>query len=312
MTMKALVVDHIHQDGISLLKGYCKVDIRINIGTNDLANIVGDYDILLGRATTLTPRIEYPLLENVGKLKVIGIASVGLDRVDLDYVASKNVHLINLPGVNAVSVAEHTFALLLALVRDVPKAYSQILEGKWNNNAFPHAREISGKTLGIIGLGHIGRQVASIAGNGFSMNILAYDPYLDEKPFHAVNAKRVSLPELLRTSDIVSIHAPLTKETYRMIGRDELFSMKQGSILLNLGRGGIVDESALYDALASNHLFAAALDVQEQEPCYESPLFSLPNFLATPHLAGLTDDALRRAGVRVVREALAVVGISVD
>jgi D-3-phosphoglycerate dehydrogenase len=310
--MKALVIDRIHEEGIKLLRNYCQVDIDYQITREKLAEICGQYDILLCRATPSTPRIEAPLLENPGRLKVIGVASVGLDQFDQDYIRNKGIRLINLPGVNSVSVAEHAFALLLTLKRKIPLAYQQMKEGNWNKHGFNSAQEISGKTLGIIGLGNIGKKVSELAVRGFVMNVLAYDPYVSEQGFIQAGAKKASLDQLLEASDIVTIHAPLTKETYHMVGEQQLKLMKAGAVILNLGRGGIIEEKALYDVLSNGHLGFAGLDVQEEEPCYQSPLFDLPNFIATPHVAGLTEDALSRAGIRVVKEALMACGLQVD
>lgn len=310
--MKALIIDHIHEEGVNLLKQYCEVDINHNMSPEELAVTVGNYDILLGRATHLTGRIEKPLLENSGKLKVIGIASVGLDQFDQDYIASKGIKLINLPGVNSVSVAEHTVSLLLCGMRHLLLAYQQMKESIWNKHGFNSALELNGKTVGIIGFGNIGKSVSSILKNGFNMNVLAYDPYITENEAKAGGGKLVSLEELLIKSDVVTIHAPLTDETYHMIGDPEIKKMKKDAVLLNTGRGGIIDENALYKYLKNNHLRFAGLDVQETEPCYHSPLFSLDNFIATPHIAGLTYDALSRAGKRVVIECLEYLNIEVN
>jgi D-3-phosphoglycerate dehydrogenase len=310
--MKALVIDHIHEHGIELLKRYCTVDIHLNISSEELAGICGQYDIVIGRATHITPRIEFPLLENSGILKVIGIASVGLDQCDQQYIRERGIRLINLPGVNSVSVAEHTFAMMLSAMRRIPQGYEQMKEGNWNKHGFVSAREIREKTLGIIGFGNIGQTVAQIGIGGFAMNILVYDPYLSDEQFSKAGVHKASLEDLLKASDIVTIHAPLTAETHHMIGEHELKRMKKAAMILNLGRGGIIDETALYEQLSNGHLSFAALDVQEEEPCHESPLFTLPNFIATPHIAGLTDDALSRAGIRVVKEALEECGIQVD
>lgn len=309
--MKALVIDHIHEDGIKILEQYCEVDINHNITPEELGSSVGNYDILLGRTTHITGRIEKPILEYTGDLKVIGIASVGLDQFDQDYIKSKGIMLINLPGVNSVSVAEHTISLLLCGMRHVLLAHEQMKKGIWNKHGFTTALELHEKTIGIIGFGNIGRALSKIAKNGFLMNVLAYDPYISEVEAKSGGGKLVSMPDLLRESDIVSIHAPLTEETYRMVGEEEIKSMKKDAILLNAGRGGIIDEAALYKYLSNHHLRFAGLDVQEQEPCYESPLFSLDNFIATPHIAGLTTDALRRAGRRVVIECLEYLGVEV-
>lgn len=305
--MKALVVDRIHPDGLNILEEHAKVDIEVGISSEKLAEIVGDYDILIGRATPDTPRIEQPILERAGNLKVIGIASVGLDQCDQEYIQSKGVQLFNLPSINTTSVAEHAFALLLTGMRRILLAHEQMKKGIWNKHGFTSALELSGKTIGVIGFGNIGSTVGKMAKNGFGMNVLAYDPYLDDARAAELGAKRVPLEDLLSSSDVVTIHAPLTKETYRMIGEAELSKMKQGAVLLNLGRGGIVDEQALYESL-QDHLTFAALDVQEEEPCYDSPLFELDNFIATPHVGGLTEDALSRAGKEVALRALKEVG----
>jgi D-3-phosphoglycerate dehydrogenase / 2-oxoglutarate reductase len=310
--MKALVIDHIHEEGIKLLNQFCEVDINHNLPPEELAAIIGQYDILLGRATHLTGRIEKPLLDNFGKLKVIGIASVGLDQFDQDYIASKGIKLINLPGVNSVSVAEHTVSLLLCGMRHILLAYQQMKESNWNKHGFTSALELHRKTVGIIGFGNIGKNVASILRNGFKMNVLAFDPYITEEEAVDSGAKLVSLDELLAKSDVVTIHAPLTEETYHMIAEEEMKKMKKDAILLNAGRGGIIEEESLYKYLKNNHLRFAGLDVQETEPCYHSPLFSLNNFIATPHIAGLTYDALSRAGKRVVIECLEYLDIDVN
>lgn len=310
--MKALVIDRIHEDGIHLLKQYCDVDINHTITPEELAEIVGNYDILLGRATNATGRIEKPILEKSGNLKVIGIGSVGLDQFDQEYIKSKGIKLINLPGVNSISVAEHTVSLLLCGMRHILLAHEQMTQGVWNKHGFTTALELHGKTIGIIGFGNIGKSVGKIVKNGFGMHVLAYDPYISEEEASSGGGKLVSLDELLRESHVVSIHAPLTDETYRMIGEQQLKLMKKDSILLNAGRGGIIDEAALYDSLLNKHLRFAGLDVQEEEPCYESPLFSLNNFIATPHIAGLTEDALRRAGKRVVVECMEYLGVDAD
>jgi D-3-phosphoglycerate dehydrogenase len=308
--LKALIVDRIHPDGVGILQRHAQVDTILEITPEHLQKIVADYDLLIGRSTPTTPRIEAPLLDNAGRLKVIGIASVGLDQVDQPYVKNKGIQLINLPGVNALSVAEHAFALILSGLRRVPQAYEQMKLGNWNKHGYTSVREISERTLGVIGLGSIGSETARIAQNGFRMRVLAYDPYLSSETCRDRGAEKRELVDLLAESDVVVIHAPLTEETYHLIGKAEIERMKQGSMLFNLGRGGIVDEEALYAALASGHLDYAGLDVQEQEPMTSSPLLSLENFVATPHIAGLTRDALRRAGIRVVTECLRAVGIN--
>ncbi|WP_209121248.1 NAD(P)-dependent oxidoreductase [Alkalihalobacillus sp. BA299] len=309
--MRALVTDVIHESGIELLRSYSEVDILLDLDADKFQNIVNGYDILIGRSTPLTPRIEYPVLENCHRLKVIGIASVGLDQVDQNYVKDKGIKLVHLPGINSQSVAEHTFALLLSLRRHVFSAYEEMKKGNWNKNKYLSARDIFQNTIGIIGLGNIGSHTARIANNGFQMNVLCYDPYVSTKECRAKGATKVSLDTLLKQSDIVTIHAPLTDETYHMIGEEQLQIMKKGSTLINIGRGGIVNEEALYNALLNGPIQYGALDVQEEEPLYNSPLFTLPNFIATPHIGGLTQNYYLNAGNTIVKKCLLACGIEI-
>jgi D-3-phosphoglycerate dehydrogenase len=303
-SVKALIVDVIHESGIKYLQSNVDVDVKLNLSFDELQDIVGNYEILIGRSTPATPRIENPLLEKKGRLQVIGIASVGLDQVDIDYVKNQGVRLVHLPGINAVSVAEHAFALLLGSHRFIFPAYEKMKRGEWNKHGYLDARDLYGSTLGVIGLGNTGSQSVRIAKQGFNMNILAYDPYLSEKQCKERGARKISLEILLEQSDAVIIHAPLTAETYHLLGEGEIQRMKPGSTLINVGRGGIVDETALYNGLTEGPLAFAALDVQETEPLTSSPLFELPNFLATPHIAGLTQTYYHQAGVLIAKKCL--------
>ena len=307
--MKALVIDRIHEDGIALLKQFCEVDVRYPLAREEFAEVIGEYDILIGRATPETGSIQAPMLERSGRLKVIGIASVGLDQFDLEYIQSKNIKLINLPGVNSISVAEHAIALLLSGIRSIVPAYQQMKNGIWNKHGFPNAMELHGKTIGIIGFGNIGKKVGQIAKHGFGMEVLAYDPYIGKSEIMEAGAQPAYFEDLLVQSDVVSIHAPLTEETYRLIGRKEILQMKKDAVLINVSRGGIIDEEALYECMAKGHLLFAGIDVQEKEPCDDLPLFSLDNFISTPHIAGLTSDALRRAGIQIAKECLEYLGV---
>jgi D-3-phosphoglycerate dehydrogenase len=307
--MKAFVVDHIHEDGVELLSEFAEVTMAHEVDTWGLKKTLQDKSIFIGRSTPNTPFIRYPVLEQASKLKVIGFASVGLDRINHDYVKEKKITIEYLPGINTQSVTEYAFALMLACRRHVITSSYQVSKGNWNKHGFMNARDIYGNTLGIIGLGRIGTNTAYTAKNGFNMDVLAYDPYVNEENCITRGAKKCNLEMLLRSSDVVLIHAPLTNETYHLIGEKELSWMKRNSLLINVGRGGIINEKALYYALIEKEISHAALDVQEKEPFYKSPLLQLDNFTATPHLAGLTKNYYEKAGLEIVRKCLLRLGI---
>ena len=238
-------------------------------------------------------------------LKVIARAGVGLDNVDIPSATTAGVMVVNAPTSNIVSAAELAISLLLASARFISPAHTALKNGKWARSKYTGA-ELFEKTIGIVGFGRIGQLVATRM-QAFGMNVIAYDPYLAPARAAQLGAKLVDLDELLKNSDFISIHLPKTKETANLIGKDALAKVKPSVRIINAARGGVLDENALYEALKEGRVAGAGLDVFATEPCTDSPLFTLDNVVATPHLGASTDEAQERAGIAVaisVRKAL--------
>src|SRR3954465_6701997 len=265
-----------------------------------LREIVGAYDAIAVRSAT---KVTKEILEAACRLRVIGRAGTGVDNIDLGAASRRGVVVMNAPGGNSVSVAEHTLALVLALARQIADASQSTRGGKWEKKKFASGRELSGKTLGVVGTGNIGALVVQRA-KAFGMKIVAYDPFLSEDAAAKLGVELVPLPEIFRRSDAITLHVPLTEQTKNMVAAPQLAAMKRGALVINCARGGLVDERALAEALKSGHLGGAALDVFETEPpAADHPLFSCENFIATPHLGGSTEDAQQNVAV-IVCEAM--------
>lgn len=307
--MRALVIDYIHPDGVDMLRQHMDVTHQLQPPTTEqLAEMVGEYDVLVMR---VTPQIDQRLFQRAGRLKLICVAAVGTDHIDLPGAADAGIQVYNLPGVNRDSVAEFTFGLLLCLTRRIPEAAAQMRQGVWNRNGFQHGVELRGRTLGVIGFGRTGSRVAQIA-KGFGMRVVVYSPYTSDRRAKPVDVTLTSLEDLLTESDFISVHCSLNAQTKNMIGAEQLALMRPGAFLLNLARGGIVDETALYESLRSGHLAGAAADVFATEPPGAHPLLSLPNFIGTPHIAGPTVDSLWRASVWAAELTLNYFGLMVQ
>ena len=234
---------------------------------------------------------------------MIGRAGVGVDNIDLQAASERGVVVMNTPGANTIATAEHTMALLLALCRNVPQAAASLRDGKWERKRFKGV-ELRGKTLGIIGLGRIGRRVAKRA-RSFGMDVICSDPYLSDERAHELRIERVALDELLGRSDFVTLHAALTERTRGLIDKEALAKMKSGVRIVNAARGGLIDEEALIEALQSGKVAGAALDVLSKEPADpENPLLHMDNVVATPHLAASTEEAQREVGIQVVQQVV--------
>jgi D-3-phosphoglycerate dehydrogenase len=299
--MKIIIADKISERGIALLRetGWEIVTPAAAALPSELANADG---LVIRSATKATAS----LLEMAPHLRVIGRAGVGVDNVDVNAATRRGVLVMNTPGGNAVSVAEHTFALMLGLARAVPQANASTQAGKWEKSAFS-GTEMRGKTLGLVGLGRVGTEVARRA-RGLEMKVLAYDPYVTPAAAREVEVDLVSLDELLTQSDVVSLHTALSATTEKIIDAPALAKMKKGARLINCARGELIDEAALALALRSGHLAGAAVDTFAQEPPKDSPLLGLPNLIATPHIAGSTAEAQEEVGTAIalqVRDYLA-------
>ena len=305
MPVKILVCDPIDAEGVQKLrdKGF-KVDIKPSIDKEEVEKIILEYDAIVVRSRT---KVSREIIERGKRLKAIGRAGAGLDNIDLEAAEEKRVAVLNTPEALADSVAELTIGLILALARKISLADRSMRNGKWLK------RELRGlllkrKTLGLIGLGNIGMRVAEIAKEiGMKILITKRTP-LSAEVLRTLDAELVPLEELLRRSDVVSIHVPLTEETDRMIGAREVSLMKPGAFLVNTSRGRIVDANALLDALKSGKLGGAALDVYECEPPRNLELVRLPNVLCTPHIGAQTYEAQKAASVMVAEKLIQFFG----
>src|SRR5262249_25238106 len=253
-----------------------------------------DADALIVRSAT---KVTAGLLEKAPKLRVVGRAGVGVDNIDLDAATKRGVLVMSTPGGNAVSVAEHTFALMLALARQVPGLDKAIHEGRWEKSTAA-GTEVRGKTLGLIGLGRIGSEVA-VRADAFDMRVLGYDPYISEAAAQEMNVELVALDQLLAESDFISLHTALSPATQNLINTESIAKMKTGARIINAARGELIDEAALAEALKGGRLAGAALDVFVEEPPKNSPLIGLPNVIGTPHIAGSTAEAQEEVGTQV-------------
>lgn len=305
MKLRCLILDRIHPDGVNLIKQHMETREIETISTEDLAREIKGFDALLMR---VRPNVTKEVLDNADRLKVIGIGSIGLDHIDRAYAESKGIKVYNVPGGSADSVAEMTIGHMIYLLREAHKAVNDVKNGVWDRSRYI-SHQLGGMTVGLVALGAIGRRVAELL-NAFHAKVLAYDPYITDEEARKINVEKVTFEKLLQESDIISVHAPLTEQTRHMIAAEQFAMMKPGAYLVNMSRGGVVDTVSLYDALKSGKLAGAAVDVMEVEPCTESPLYELPNFLVTPHFAGVTVEAQQKIGVTIARKILQELNIT--
>ncbi len=298
VAIKVLVTDPIAHEGIEILEAAgIKVEEHIGLSPDELKEVVRDADGLIIRSGT---KVTKELIDAAPKLKVVGRAGTGLDNVDIPACNKRGIVVMNTPGGNTNSAAEHTIAMMLALTRHIPQATASLKAGKWEKKKF-QGREVAGKTLGIIGIGRIGSIVAKLA-RGLKMKVIAFDPHIRPEAAEQIGVELKDLDSLLAEADYISIHTPLTKETKGLINQELLEKMKPGAMLINCARGGIVNEKDLYEALKNGKLAGAALDVFETEPPGDNPLFELNNFICTPHLGASTREAQENVAVAVARQ----------
>lgn len=269
-----------------------------------LLEIMPEVNVLVVRSAT---KVTADIIEAGRKLKIIARAGVGLDNIDVKKAREKGIKVLNTPGASAVSVAELTLGLILNCVRHIARGTMDLKEGKWTKKDLK-GNEIFGKTLGIIGFGNIGKEVAKRA-LCFGMKVLAYDPYVNRTD---LQVEIVDLDTLLRESDIVTLHVPLTEETKHIINEESISKMKDGVVVINVSRGGIVDEKALYNGLVNGKIKAAGFDVFEVEPPFDDlrkKLLSLPNVVATPHVGASTVEGQERVGIEIVKKIFEELGV---
>ena len=298
---RILVADPLAEDGLERLRRAGEVTVVSGLSEAELIRQIPEYDALVVRSET---RVTASVFEAGRRLRVVGRAGVGVDNIDVQAATRKGVLVVNAPRGNIIAAAEHTIALLLATARWVPQANASVRSGEWARSKFL-GTEIRGKTLGIIGLGNVGSEVAKRA-HGLEMEVLAFDPVVSTERAEVFNVTLVALNELLERSDFVTVHVPLVDANRNLIGARELARMKPTAFLINAARGGIVDEAALFEALTAHRLAAAAADVFQTEPPGENPLLTLPNFIATPHIAASTVEAQASVAFDVAEEVAAV------
>ncbi|MEW6172979.1 MAG: phosphoglycerate dehydrogenase [Bacillota bacterium] len=285
---KVLVTDGVAPEGLAVLEEApdVQMEIRPKIAPEELMEIIPEYDALIVRSAT---RVTEAVLDKAKKLKIIGRAGVGVDNIDVKAATARGIIVANAPGGNTIAAAEHTVGMMLSLARNIPEASTRMKNGVWDKKSFVGV-ELRNKVLGVIGIGRIGSEVAKRA-QAMEMEILAYDPYITEERAKDLGVRVVPLEALFREADFITVHMPMSKESYHLLDKAAFDKMKPGVRIINCARGGIVDENALYDALKEGKVAGAALDVFEKEPLTESPLFSLPNVVVTPHLGASTVEA---------------------
>ena len=299
---KVMVTDNISPEGLDILQrdGTIDVDMRPGIKHDELKKIIGLYDAVITRSGTA---VTADLIENPGKLKIVGRAGVGLDNVDIEAASKKGIIVMNAPTGNTFAATELTMGILLAAARKIPLANSSLKSGQWDRKKFM-GFQLYDKTLGIIGLGRIGGNVA-IRAKSFGMKVIAYDPYIKKSKAEAIGVKlQDTLEEVLRESDVLTVHTPLTNETHNMITAREIGTMKDGIIIINCARGGILNENDLYEALKSGKVFAAGIDVFEEEPAKGNKLFDLENVFVTPHIGANTFEGQEGVAILIAEQVV--------
>jgi D-3-phosphoglycerate dehydrogenase / 2-oxoglutarate reductase len=301
--MKVLISDNLAPVGMQILKDAgLEVDVKTGLSPEELKSIIPAYDGLVIRSAT---RVTAEIIEAAGRLKVVGRAGIGLDNVDVAAASKRGIIVMNAPDGNSTTAAEHTIAMMLSLSRNIPQATASMKEGKWEKKRFM-GRELTGKTLGIVGIGRIGSIVADRA-HGLHMNVIAFDPHMPKDMVEKLGVELVSLDELCKRADYISIHVPFTKETCHILSGNQFKLMKKGAMLIDCARGGVIDEEALYEALTAGELGGAALDVFEVEPTTREncPLLALDNFICTPHLGASTSEAQENVAVAIAEQMAA-------
>ena len=296
--MKILVSDSLEQSCIDILQheGF-SVDNRPGLPAKELMECIGDYDGLVVRSST---KVTADVIGRAHAMKVIGRAGTGVDNIDAQAATRRGILVMNTPGGNTISAAEHAVSMMLALARNIPQAHASLMRGEWERKKFIGI-EVFEKTLGVVGLGKIGREVASRA-QGLGMKVIGYDPVMTADAALKLGIEPVGLDELYRRSDVITFHTPLTAETKYLMNDDTLARCKRGVRIVNCARGGIIDEQALLRALESGRVGGAALDVFEKEPPKESPLLAHPRVIATPHLGASTEEAQEKVAIQIAHQ----------
>ncbi len=299
--MKVLVADPLGQGGIAILSQYAQVDVKTKLKPEEIISVIGDYEALIVRSQT---KVTADIIEAGKKLQVIGRAGVGVDNIDIPTATRRGIIVVNAPTGNTVSAAEHTIALMLSLARHIPQANVLLKSGVWRRSDLM-GTEVKGKTLGTIGLGNVASEVARRA-RGLEMKLIGHDPFISSERAQNLQVELVSLEKLLKESDFISLHVPMTPQTRRLIGTRELAMVKPTVCIINTARGGLINEEALLKAIKENRVAGAAIDVFVTEPMTKSSLFSSDKIIVTPHLGASTTEAQAMAATDVARQVIDV------
>ncbi len=296
--MKVLLTDNLAPEAVAVFESYPDIEAVVchTLPANELCAAVADCHAMIVRSPT---KVTAEVMAAAKALRFIGRAGVGVDNIDVDEATRRGIVVMNSPGGNTISTAEHTIAVMLAVARHVPQAHASLRAGAWDRKRYRGA-ELFEKTLGVVGLGRVGREVARRM-RAFGMTVIGSDPYVDAGAAGEAGAQKVSFEEVLERSDWITVHVPLGADTRGLIGDDEIARMKKGVVLINCARGGVVDEAALDAALESGHVAAAGLDVFADEPPGDHPLLRHEQCVFTPHLGAATGEAQLRVAVEVAK-----------
>ena len=299
--LKVLVCDPIGDGGLSILRKEksLQVDVKTGLDEKALKKVIGEYDAAVVRSGT---QFTEGVIRAAKKLRVIGRAGVGVDNVDLAAATRQGVIVMNTPEGNTISTCEHTVSMMLSLARNIPQANQSVKAGDWKRSQFTGS-EVHGKILGVVGFGRIGREVAARA-MAFGMNVIAFDPFISKDQVPKLGVTLVEFEDLLRQADFVTVHVPLTDETANLIGEKQFALMKKGVYVINCARGGIINETALHQAVLSGKVRGAALDVYQKEPPKDNPLVALPQVITTPHLGAATQEAQENVAIAVCQQVV--------
>ena len=295
--MKLLVTDELSKEGIEMLTkdGGVQVDVKPKIPQEDLIKIIGEYDALIVRSGT---KVTAQVIEAGKKLRVVGRAGVGVDNVDVEAATRRGILVMNTPSANIISACEHTMAMMLSMARNIPMADKSVKEGKWEKSKFMGV-ELSGKTLGIIGIGRIGGEVAKRA-KAFGMKLIGFDPYISPEAAVKLGVRLLPLDKVCEEADFITVHAALTPTTHNLVSTAQFNLMKPTVMIVNCARGGIIDEAAWVEALRTKRIAGAAIDVFENEPLpKDSPFLGLTNAVLTPHLGASTKEAQEKVSIEM-------------
>jgi len=301
LSYRVLVSDPLAEEGLSILRTQFEVDEKTDLKEDQLISIIGNYDALLVRSGT---EVTAKVIEAGKNLRFIGRAGAGVDNIDMDAATRRGIIVANAPEGNTLAATEHTMAMMLSLARNIPQATASLKRKEWKRSKFMGV-ELNEKTLGILGLGRIGREVAKRA-TALGMHIVGYDPFIGKEKAAQFGVESMSVEELFKVSDVITVHTPLIKETRHLINAKSITTMKDGVRIINCARGGIIDENALCDAIKSGKVAGAALDVFEEEPPLQSPLLDLDQVIVTPHLGASTVEAQTNVAVSIAKQCISV------